>query len=57
MQFERRLPLYRAAPRTPGAKTVERPGIHLGVWRLREGEFFVWGATRHLPEILLSFWK
>lgn len=27
---------------------VERPGIHLGVWRL-DGELQVWGATRKVP--------
>ena len=27
---------------------VERPGIHLGVWRV-DGELQVWGATRKLP--------
>src|SRR6266404_8266672 len=30
------------------APAVERPGIHLGVWRI-EGELSVWGATRTLP--------
>ncbi len=47
LHFERRLPLA-AQPLTRLAPAVERPGIHLGVWR--EGEqFYVWGATRHLP--------
>ncbi|MFN0105450.1 MAG: putative sensor domain DACNV-containing protein [Bryobacteraceae bacterium] len=46
--FERPLPLQpeslaRLAP------AVERPGIHLGVWR-HNGELSVWGATRALPE-------
>lgn len=47
LTFERQLPLTpeniaRLAP------AVERPGIHLGVWR--DGEpFFIWGATRTLP--------
>jgi hypothetical protein len=27
---------------------VERPGIHLGVWRDGE-QYYVWGATRNLP--------
>jgi hypothetical protein len=31
---------------------VERPGIHLGVWRDRD-ELFVWGTTRTIP--VLSF--
>ncbi|HSK10170.1 MAG TPA: hypothetical protein VK911_11385 [Vicinamibacterales bacterium] len=30
------------------APAVERPGIHLGVWRV-EGELCVWGATRTIP--------
>jgi hypothetical protein len=47
LMFERRLPLA-AQPLTRLAPAVERPGIHLGVWR--DGrEFFVWGATRNLP--------
>jgi hypothetical protein len=47
LKFERRLPLA-AQPLTRLAPAVERPGIHLGVWR--DGEnFFVWGATRDLP--------
>jgi hypothetical protein len=55
--FERPLPL------TPDVLTklgpaVERPGIHLGVWRARDeygqpassgGELHVWGATRKVP--------
>lgn len=49
--FERRLPLA-AQPLTRLAPAVERPGIHLGVWR--EGEqFYVWGATRKLPPLCL----
>jgi hypothetical protein len=47
LMFERRLPLA-AQPLTRLAPAVERPGIHLGVWR--DGrEFSVWGATRNLP--------
>ncbi|HEV8041268.1 MAG TPA: hypothetical protein VGP62_20505 [Bryobacteraceae bacterium] len=47
LTFEQRLPLIpesiaRLAP------AVERPGIHLGVWRENE-EFHIWGATRTLP--------
>jgi len=30
------------------APAVERPGIHLGVWR-QGGELLVWGATRAIP--------
>jgi hypothetical protein len=30
------------------APAVERPGIHLGVWR-REGALVVWGTTRMIP--------
>ena len=34
------------------APAVERPGIHLGVWR--EGDdFFVWGTTREVPAFCL----
>ena len=29
---------------------VERPGIHLGVWR-DGGELYLWGATRTLPPL------
>ena len=47
LMFERRLPLA-AQPLTRLAPAVERPGIHLGVWRNGE-QFFVWGATRNLP--------
>jgi hypothetical protein len=47
LMFERRLPLA-AQPLTRLAPAVERPGIHLGVWRDGE-QFFVWGATRSLP--------
>ena len=34
------------------APAVERPGIHLGVWRDGE-EFFVWGTTREVPAFCL----
>jgi hypothetical protein len=33
------------------APAVERPGIHLGVWRDEQGELGVWGTTRRLPPI------
>jgi hypothetical protein len=47
--FERSLPLdpnilTRVAP------AVERPGIHLGVWR-NEGELRVWGIARAIPRL------
>ena len=49
MLFEARLPF------TPGGLTrlapaVERPGIHLGVWR-QGGELYVWGTTRTIPRL------
>lgn len=34
------------------APAVERPGIHLGVWRDGD-EFFVWGTTRDVPAFCL----
>ena len=34
------------------APAVERPGIHLGVWR-EEDELYVWGTTRHIPVLTL----
>lgn len=45
--LEQRLPL---APGTLSklAPAVERPGIHLGVWRERNANY-VWGATRTIP--------
>jgi hypothetical protein len=47
LRFERPLPLD-PATLTRLAPAVERPGIHLGVWR-DGGEPYVWGATRTLP--------
>src|SRR2546426_2599271 len=49
LMFERPLPL------DPGALTrvalaVERPGIHLGVWRDQNG-LCVWGTTRTIPTL------
>jgi hypothetical protein len=49
--LERPLPLGPDAL-TRVAPAVERPGIHLGVWRDR-GELLVWGTTRTIP--VLSF--
>jgi hypothetical protein len=48
MVFERPVALA-AHPLTRLGPAVERPGIHLGVWR-RQGELLVWGAARNLPE-------
>lgn len=31
------------------APAVERPGIHLGVWRDADGDLKVWGTTRMVP--------
>jgi hypothetical protein len=45
--FEHRLPLAPAAL-SRLAPAVERPGIHLGVWR-DDGELYVWGTTRTIP--------
>jgi hypothetical protein len=48
--------MYFAQPLTPTsvaltkvAPAVERPGIHLGVWRIN-GALTVWGALRDVPE-------
>jgi hypothetical protein len=51
LEFERRVPLAPSALARI-APAVERPGIHLGIWRERE-ELYVWGTTRTLP--LLCF--
>jgi hypothetical protein len=51
LQFERPLALA-AQPLTRLAPAVERPTIHLGVWRHGE-QFFVWGTTRNLPAYCL----
>ena len=51
--FEERLPLTTAIL-AKLAPAVERPGIHLGVWREDNGdgeELFVWGATRKVPSL------
>jgi hypothetical protein len=47
LKFERPLPLSPQSL-TRVAPAVERPGIHLGIWRERD-ELCVWGATRNLP--------
>jgi len=46
--FERPLSLTPAVLTKLGP-AVERPGIHLGVWRDQRGELHVWGATRNVP--------
>ena len=45
--FERPLSLD-SSVLTRVAPAVERPGIHLGVWR-QQGELCVWGVTRKVP--------
>ena len=45
--FEQPLPLS-ASALARVAPAVERPGIHLGVWRERD-ELLVWGTTRTIP--------
>jgi hypothetical protein len=50
LTFERPLPLS-AAALAKLAPAVERPGIHLGVWRDFGGELRVWGTTRRLPAL------
>jgi hypothetical protein len=49
LRFERLLPLTPAALARL-APAVERPGIHLGVWR-SDGELCVWGTTRDIPKL------
>jgi hypothetical protein len=51
LTFEQRLPLTPAIL-TKLAPAVERPGIHLGVWREdNDEELYVWGATRKIPSL------
>jgi len=47
IRFATELPL-RASALAKIGPAVERPGIHLGVWR-RNGELNVWGTTRMIP--------
>jgi hypothetical protein len=47
LMFERPIPLG-AAALAKLAPAVERPGIHLGVWR-EHGGLSVWGTTRDIP--------
>ena len=51
VMFARRLPLLPALL-SKVAPAVERPGIHLGVWRT-DGEFYVWGTCREVPAFCL----
>ena len=53
LMFEQRLPLT-TATLTKLAPAVERPGIHLGVWREHgqdSEELYIWGATRKVPSL------
>src|SRR3954465_5979218 len=45
------LPLA-STPLTKVAPAVERPGIHLGVWRFADG-LRVWGTTRAIPGFVM----
>jgi len=47
---ERPLPLD-PANLTKLSPAVERPGIHLGVWKNGGGDLAVWGATRTIPPL------
>ena len=49
MMFEHALPLHPGVLRKL-APAVERPEIHLGVWRLGD-ELRVWGITRSIPNL------
>lgn len=54
-QADRPLMLERLLPLTPAALSrlapaVERPGIHLGVWRDQD-QLCVWGITRTIPKL------
>jgi hypothetical protein len=50
LRFERRLSLDPVAL-SRLAPAVERPGIHLGVWRDRDAGLCVWGTTREVPRL------
>ncbi|MGI9076667.1 MAG: putative sensor domain DACNV-containing protein [Gemmatimonadaceae bacterium] len=49
LRFERQIPLA-AGALARLAPAVERPGIHLGVWRNGD-DMRVWGATRTIPAL------
>jgi hypothetical protein len=50
LKFSHPLPLTPAAL-AKLAPAVERPGIHLGVWRSDGGNLYVWGTTRAIPRL------
>ncbi len=49
LRFGQALPLT-SANLAHLAPAVERPGIHLGVWRERD-QLYVWGTTRAIPQL------
>ena len=49
LRFEHQLP-FTPASLARLAPAVERPGIHLGVWRDARG-LYVWGTTRTIPRL------
>src|SRR5262245_51441649 len=51
IMFGTHLPLA-TTPLTKVAPAVERPGIHLGVWRFG-GQLQVWGTTRTIPAFVM----
>src|SRR5438552_2462803 len=51
IMFGTPLPLA-TAPLTKVAPAVERPGIHLGVWRF-DDQLRVWGTTRAIPAFVM----
>jgi hypothetical protein len=51
IHFKRPLALS-TTPLTKVGPAVERPGIHLGVWRVG-GELRVWGTTRAIPAFVM----
>ncbi len=51
LRFAAPIPL-RPAPLAKVAPAVERPGIHLGVWR-DDYDFHVWGTTQDVPSFCL----
>jgi Probable sensor domain DACNV len=51
LRFERPLPLVPGAL-VKVAPAVERPGIHLGVWRAGQ-DLWVWGTVRAIPPLCL----